>query len=272
MVPYADMLNHYRPRETKWQFDHYLQGFTIVSMQGIGRSLQVYDSYGQKCNHRFLLNYGFSVENNVEPDGFCPNEVPILLSLREDDPLYDFKCSYFRRETFLPSKRLRVCVAENENFHTLITFLRIIVANQEDINLLTSSYSKGGSSDSRPGRDMHSAITESNEMRAMRLLESTLTKLLGQYPDSLEQNNERLAHDKSLAPFSNERHAVIQVRGEKEVLHFFLDFAHIVMRLLSVRDVEVYREEMRKVQDSPKFQCVFMFVRSNLNAIRPWRG
>ena len=52
LVPYADMLNHYRPRETKWQFDHHLQGFTIVAMQGIGNGMQVYDSYGQKCNHR----------------------------------------------------------------------------------------------------------------------------------------------------------------------------------------------------------------------------
>jgi hypothetical protein len=46
-----------------------------VALQGIYTGAQVYDSYGQKCNHRFLLNYGFSVENNVEPDGFCPNEV-----------------------------------------------------------------------------------------------------------------------------------------------------------------------------------------------------
>jgi protein-histidine N-methyltransferase len=75
LVPYADMLNHYRPRETKWQYEDSSQTFTIVSLQGIGAGAQVYDSYGQKCNHRFLLNYGFSVENNVEPDGFCPNEV-----------------------------------------------------------------------------------------------------------------------------------------------------------------------------------------------------
>lgn len=75
LVPYADMLNHYRPRETKWQYEDSSQAFTIVSLQGIGAGAQVYDSYGQKCNHRFLLNYGFSVENNVEPDGFCPNEV-----------------------------------------------------------------------------------------------------------------------------------------------------------------------------------------------------
>lgn len=39
---------------------------------------QVYDSYGQKCNHRFLLNYGFAIENNREADGFCPNEVSAL--------------------------------------------------------------------------------------------------------------------------------------------------------------------------------------------------
>ncbi len=75
LVPYADMLNHYRPRETKWQFDDSVQGFTIISLQSIACGAQVYDSYGRKCNHRFLLNYGFSVENNIEPDGFCPNEV-----------------------------------------------------------------------------------------------------------------------------------------------------------------------------------------------------
>ena len=75
LVPYADMLNHYRPRETKWQFDDSLQSFTVVALQNIHPGAQVYDSYGRKCNHRFLLNYGFSVENNVESDGYCPNEV-----------------------------------------------------------------------------------------------------------------------------------------------------------------------------------------------------
>ena len=81
LVPYADMLNHYRPRETKWQFDDSLQSFTVVSLQQIMPGAQVYDSYGRKCNHRFLLNYGFSVENNVEIDGFCPNEVNYLFSI-----------------------------------------------------------------------------------------------------------------------------------------------------------------------------------------------
>lgn len=75
LVPYADMLNHYRPRETKWEFQDASQSFQVTTLQHISSGAQIYDSYGQKCNHRFLLNYGFSVENNVEPDGFCPNEV-----------------------------------------------------------------------------------------------------------------------------------------------------------------------------------------------------
>ena len=56
LIPHADMLNHYRPRETKWTFGEDTQCFTITSLQTIGRGAQVYDSYGQKCNHPFLLN------------------------------------------------------------------------------------------------------------------------------------------------------------------------------------------------------------------------
>jgi len=82
LVPYSDMLNHLRPRETKWTFDDNTQCFTITTLgKGIKAGSQVYDSYGQKCNHRFLLNYGFCVENNIEIDGFCPNEVPFELGL-----------------------------------------------------------------------------------------------------------------------------------------------------------------------------------------------
>jgi histone-lysine N-methyltransferase SETD3 len=81
LVPHADMLNHHRPRETKWTYCEETQCFTITTLQSIAMGEQVYDSYGQKCNHRFLLNYGFCVERNIEVDGFCPNEVPLELGL-----------------------------------------------------------------------------------------------------------------------------------------------------------------------------------------------
>ena len=41
LVPMADMLNHKRPRETKWTYDQDESGFTIISLQQMQRGDQV---------------------------------------------------------------------------------------------------------------------------------------------------------------------------------------------------------------------------------------
>ena len=72
LVPMADMLNHKRPRQTKWTFDDERQGFTITSISALQRGDQVFDSYGQKCNSRFFVNYGFALEENEVPEFVSP--------------------------------------------------------------------------------------------------------------------------------------------------------------------------------------------------------
>jgi len=229
LVPYADMLNHYRPRETKWQYDDYRDGFTIVSLQQITFGLQVYDSYGQKCNHRFLLNYGFSVENNKEPDGYCPNEVPILLQLSREDPLYEQKCTQWAREG-LPVRRMRISAIDNENFRGTLALLRVILCDEEDFEQILCKYG----SHSRSGRDIHTPINLRNEIRAMQHLAAICEDYLSRYPTSLEDDIASLKSP-DLKPFSNEKHALIQVRGEKEVLHFFKRFCEAVLCGLTLR-------------------------------------
>ena len=44
LVPYADMLNHLRPRETKWQYEDSVGGFVVSSLQTISAGNQVFDS------------------------------------------------------------------------------------------------------------------------------------------------------------------------------------------------------------------------------------
>ena len=230
MVPYADMLNHYRPRETKWQFEDSSQAFTIVSLRDIGSGGQVYDSYGQKCNHRFLLNYGFSVENNEELDGFNPNEVPLLLQLKKDDALYQDKCNFWRKDSSFPSRRVRVCIGDNENSRLMLSLLRIINADQDDLNQLTQI---PGSS-FRSLRDASLPLNSKNEMKAMTFLKDLVQDYLGRYPTSLEEDIRRLAvkGPGCLIQFSNERHAAIQVKGEKEVLLFLKDFSETTLKIL----------------------------------------
>lgn len=84
-VAYADMLNHRRPRQTSWQYCDKRQGFIIEALEDIQRGDQIYDSYGKKCNTRFLLNYGFINLNN---DG---NEFPFKIALDMKDPLWQQK-------------------------------------------------------------------------------------------------------------------------------------------------------------------------------------
>ena len=41
----------------------------------------MYESYGRKCNSRFLLNYGFMVEDNDA------NEIQVTVNVNYTDPL-----------------------------------------------------------------------------------------------------------------------------------------------------------------------------------------
>lgn len=65
MVPFIDMLNHQRPKKSLWNYSDEKEGFIIESFCEYERGLEVFDSYGNKCNKRFLLNYGF-IENDNE--------------------------------------------------------------------------------------------------------------------------------------------------------------------------------------------------------------
>lgn len=84
-VPFADMLNHRRPKQTSWAYDQEKGGFLIEAIEDVFRGEQVYDSYGKKCNSRFFMNYGFIVDAN---DG---NEVAVKVAVEEGDPLREAK-------------------------------------------------------------------------------------------------------------------------------------------------------------------------------------
>lgn len=284
LVPYADMLNHLRPRETKWQFDDYLQGFTVTSLQGIRPGAQVYDSYGQKCNHRFLLNYGFSIENNREPDGFNPNEVPVLVQMSRTDPFYELKLAIWRRDSSLPSRRVRIGVCDNENTRALFSMLRIIEAGQDDLEQLlttvcgspvsnisefidaSSAAASGFHSGYRYIRDAQNGINVLNEIKAMRYLEVICNEYLSKYPTTFDDDCHRLSGD-SLAPFSNERHAVIQVKGEKEILLFYLEYAVKAQELLKINSVKEFEEKLSAIREH-KSTLFYQLIRVNIVRIR----
>ena len=63
----------------RWKFDTELNAFTVTSLEKIPTNFEIFDSYGRKCNHRFLLNYGFALLQNDDDDGYCPNTISLLM-------------------------------------------------------------------------------------------------------------------------------------------------------------------------------------------------
>ncbi|CAM9814682.1 unnamed protein product [Chrysoparadoxa australica] len=234
LVPYADMLNHFRPRETKWTFDNDRQAFTITTLQTIQSGAQVYDSYGQKCNHRFLLNYGFAIENNVEADGFCPNEVPIELRLNENDAVHHRKVSFWRVDGTPSLKRIRINVSDHDSTKNMLSLLRVIEADEAEFAII-----EGGSRFIyRTPHDVRFPMSLRNEEAVMRRMMSIMQGYLNAYPTSLEENIEMLSgkdHVATVPHFSNRRHALVQVKGEKVVLRHYLDMAETALACMAAK-------------------------------------
>jgi histone-lysine N-methyltransferase SETD3 len=197
LVPFADMLNHYRPRETSWGFDDTLQSFTVTSLNEIRVGAQVYDSYGSKSNHLFLLNYGFSVENNIENDGSCPNEVVLYIHISKSDPEYDRKISLCSKSFHSSNARIFVSV-DYDQIMELISILRVVVGNTQDID----SISEDPTLSKNP-------INFQNEYAVMLLLQDITKKQLSLYPNNIRGDVASLG---ALPMFSNQRNAVIQVQ------------------------------------------------------------
>lgn len=325
---------------------------------------QVYDSYGQKCNHRFLLNYGFAVEDNREIDGFCPNEVPIELSIPTSDPYYDGRCDFWMRgETEGSStsggfnnsthalsaviaataavstnhgdtsdiaraleavagvvgnqyprgssasrsdsvgsgdscgplvRRVRVCVSNNENTRIFFSMLRVLAANGEDLKSMATaptlpfgdsgcsiylSRALRGYAAANPDnpafatmqhaalfrtcRDIRNPINLLNERAAMELMLNVLASTLESYPCTLAQDVADLMNEDAYPKFSNVRHAKIQVRGEKEILHHFAFWAQTAIDLIVLIEREIAYEKSKRngnEEEIPRPQPGFEFI------------
>ena len=118
-VPYADMLNHKRPRQTSWTYTDDRRGFIIEALEDIKRGEQIYDSYGKKCNTRFLLNYGFINLNNDA------NEYPFNIKMEEGAPYAQQKQEILN--TGAVQKTFRVQTNFEEHImNRFISFLRFV--------------------------------------------------------------------------------------------------------------------------------------------------
>lgn len=240
-VAYADMLNHKRPRQTTWTYTDDRKGFIIEAMDDIKRGDQIYDSYGKKCNSRFLLNYGFINLNNDA------NEVPIKVRYNEEDSLISVKKEMINDPTDFKKFRV-VDNLEDKVMHEFLSWLRF-VEYDENIALIYQYKGAAISASQRKRRHEDSDSEEDddpskgfkakdlpplslrNERRVLEKVLKLAKELYEKYPTSLAED-QKILEDTELT--FNQRNCVLFREGEKKILVFLINISQKIIPLFDM--------------------------------------
>lgn len=207
LVPFADMLNHKRPQKTTWCYDSEANGFIVQALEDITRREEVQVSYGRKSNYRYLLSYGFLVEENEV------NEIPIDVGLDQDDLLWTAKRALIVTHQ-LPFRLLLVSDLREQSTQDAFSILRFIHCS--DIHLLSCLSQE---TDQFPFSIP--PISIANEIEVLRRLLSLVTVHLQAYPTTLADDLQALAQPLA----ENSRNIKVILKGDKEVLEWFRSLA-----------------------------------------------
>lgn len=227
LVPYADMLNHKLPRETEWTYKAQQNSFTITALQALNRGEQIYDSYGRKCNSRFFVNYGFSID--VNPD----NEAVIRLELPRVDPSYQLKARLLGGYRFQPKRRCQIPANyAHKKTKDMFSFLRFVHAQGQELANIVALL------DQQQDGVKIDALSVRNETLVLQELKMRAETALSKFCSTIAEDEKLKDDHKNYPMYSNIRNCIIMRWGEKKVLQFFVDLADQCLPLLqlSARD------------------------------------
>lgn len=199
LVPYADLLNH-NPFCSNY-IDVHREMITgdkfvrLYSDRPYSITDQVYVTYGPKANADLLLLYGFVSDRNPY------DSVELIVSLDEDDPLFEQKREYLRESgveetTSFPLYRDRYPME-------MVEFLRFCFASEDEFE----------------NADFGDFISEKNETLVAKAILSACSRALQNYPQSREDDDKLMADLRMFQSLTQkQRWAIRQRRAEKIIL------------------------------------------------------
>lgn len=126
-MPFIDMINHKRPKQSLWGYDDSLNAFKIEAYGDCLAGTELFDSYGKKCNSRYLLNYGFIEEDNDA------NEYPFTVTLDESMPFHLEKANFLETPAGSSFKFKISKDFDSQTFAEFLSFLRFCAINEFDL-------------------------------------------------------------------------------------------------------------------------------------------
>ncbi len=226
LVPYADLLNHKRPRQTQWYFDDKINSFVIQATEDIMVGKEIYDSYGKKTNGRFLLNYGFSIENNDSA------EYTLSIIFNDCFPLYEIKKQILNEKKLIKNFYLNINLYESQIIE-LLSFLRFILYDG-DIDELYKIISQNTNYNNEQSFlfTYIPPFDKNLEILVLKHLHLLCRKSLSKYPTSFEEDQYIYQNEKNIS--FNLRNCLLLLMSEKTVLSYFIYFCDYCLDLFKL--------------------------------------
>ena len=250
LAPFADLLNHKRPRQTQWYYDDNLESFVIQAIDNIKEGNEIFDSYGKKTNARFLLNYGFCLDDNDT------SEYLLTIEFTNEYPLYEHKIKFFQNKSDL-IKSFNL----NNNFYEsqiieLLSFLRFILFDG-DINDLYKAIINNSNYNNEQSFLFYyiPPFNKNLEILVLKHLYLLCRKSLDKYPTTFEEDQYIYQNKKNIS--FNLRNCLLLLMSEKTVLSYFIYFCDYCLDLFKLNSKIEILEKLSK--DYEYNDCQFEF-------------
>lgn len=189
--------------------------FGIISLKNINKDFEVFDCYGRKNNLRYLLNYGFVIENNDDDD------IEIEICLNKNFPNYEQKIkiiSLFPKRVFYLSKNV-----EDIQTFQFFSFVRFLIYDGCIDNI-----------------NFNFAISLENEIKVLKEIINILNKELLRYDNSLNDDILYLKENKNKMTFNEYNCYIIRI-SEKDILNYYIIMCEKCINLFqkSINEIEV---------------------------------
>ena len=242
MIPFADLFNHSYERNTQWYFDDNLDCFVVEAIKNIEKNEEIFDSYGNKSNSRFLLNYGFLLENNEKFNEFnleinfdkniilnYEDKLNILNKVPNKKGLYNFILKY-----------------DLSNLNDLLSFIRIMFYENE-MNLFYLLLEEG-----RKINKYYFPFVDKNlEIKILTYLLNILKEKLNSYKININNENKNFLYDKNNYNLKNIFNII---SNEQNILNEYIFFCEYCLELYKMEEMEIMK---KYVEDFYEKDCKF---------------
>ena len=264
IVPMADMLNHSKEPGTRWMFYPDEDAFIITSEKFMFKDKEIFDTYGLKCNSRYLVNYGFTLSDNQENNQavvFINPANRLQLFQNNETSIDDSYCEY----RFLINEGKETLISQDKNFRfqfvilsdkkveppksmtglhsiwCLFGMLRLLLSSDVEFENFMKNLTK---TDFVTMLLSVSPFSVQTELLVLKELSNTCEKVLDNFPSTIEMDQAEL---ETATPYSNRWNILNMLIGEKTVLLYYRDLGVYVTTLFSDgNDVYKIGKHLRK--------------------------